>query len=47
MAVEACCEFEPDRAARLAIPLIAAVDLGRSTPAAVKVPMFFAISEKL
>ena len=47
MAVEACCEFEPERAAKLAIPLMADTDLGKSTPAAVKVPMLRAIWEKL
>ena len=36
-----------ETAAKFAIPLIAAVDLSRLTPAAVNVPMFRAISEKL
>src|SRR6478736_4551268 len=41
IAVDACSEDEPDIAAMLAIPLIEAVEVFRSTPAAVKVPMFF------
>src|SRR5690349_14589769 len=47
IAVDACCELEPERAARLAIPLIAATAGFKPTPAAVKVPIFLAISEKL
>ena len=47
MAVEACAADEPEPAAKLAIPLIAVVDLSRSMPAAVNVPMFLVISAKL
>src|SRR4051795_4210154 len=47
IAVEAWSAFEPDSAARLAMPLIEAVDVFRSTPAAVNVPMFRAIWLKL
>ena len=47
MAVEACMDVEPDPAARLAIPLIAVADVSKSIPAAVKVPIFLVISEKL
>src|SRR4029077_9640408 len=47
IAVDACAELDPESAARLAIPLIDSVDVFRSTPAAVKVPMFLVISEKL
>ena len=41
MAEAACEADEPDAAARLAIPLIEATAVSRSTPAAVNVPMFW------
>ena len=47
IAVDACCDDEPETAAKLAIPLIASVDVSKSTPAAVNVPMFLVISVKL
>ena len=47
MAEDACAADEPDAAARLAIPLIEATAVSRSTPAAVNVPMLWVIWEKL
>ena len=47
IAVDACWAFEPDTAARLAIPWIASVASWSPTPAAVNVPMLRVISVKL
>ena len=47
MAAEACCDVEPDIAAKFAIPLIADTESSSLTPAAVKVPIFLVISVKL
>ena len=47
IAVETCCDVEPEMAPKFAIPLIAPVDVVKSTPAAVNVPMFLVISVKL
>ena len=45
--VDAWADDEPDAAAKLAIPFIAAVEVSKSTPAAVNVPIFLVISAKL
>ena len=47
IAAEACKAVDPEPAARLAIPLIDEVAVFKSTPAAVKVPIFLVISAKL
>ena len=47
IAVETCCDVEPEIAPKFAIPLIAPTDVSKSIPAAVNVPMFLVISVKL
>ena len=47
MAVDAWALVEPEAAARLLSPLMADTESFRPTPAAVKVPIFRVISEKL
>ena len=47
MATDACCDVEPETAAKFAIPFIALTDVSSLTPAAVKVPILRVISVKL
>ena len=47
MAVDACCDVDPDIAAKLAIPCMDLTDVFSFTPAAVNVPILRVISVKL